>query len=174
MAVIAPREAAGAAAALIQPGPLAITNSAWRPAPGAGSIRQVSGRDGSLAAQLNHAERLGAGCAYPRWTIRVHGRLGTTTAGLHWRTLAPWRSLREIELRWADVRQVDLSDIGTVDVAAEGWKQLVFTVYDRARFLAALSASGLVQHERPSRPGRVIAVPTAAEPDWRAPWERPS
>ena len=39
MPVIAPRAAAGGAAA--QPGPLAITNSAWRPAPRPGSMRLV-------------------------------------------------------------------------------------------------------------------------------------
>ena len=94
---------------------------------------------------------------------RLFGRLTITADGLEWRSLAPWRRPRSIEVPWRDVRAIRG---WTIDAA--GWTNLMLGPSRDQYVRAAVEECGMVWHRHPwDREAPDVALWAEEEPDWR-------
>jgi hypothetical protein len=90
------------------------------------------------------------------------GRLTINADGLEWRSLAPWRRPRSIEVPWRDVRA-----IRGWNVDAAGWRNLMLGPSHGRYVRAAIEECGMVWHRHPwDRQAPDVALWAEEQPDW--------
>ena len=92
---------------------------------------------------------------------RLFGRLTITADGLEWRSLAPWRRPRSIEVPWRDVRAIRG---WTIDAA--GWTNLMLGPSQDRYVRAAIEECGMVWHRHQwDREAPDVALWAEEQPD---------
>lgn len=109
------------------------------------------------------------GFKFPRWTIRMLGRLTLSTEGFSWTPLLPWRRPRLVEVPWSAVSQLHFFQSGSTQVQAKGWPGLMLAPNKRKRVIAAVEEAGFALDRHPAWPGDVVAHRPDAKPVWPKP-----